>query len=104
MLPEISEVIDVLKLKRELCPRCDCEAGEEEHIGNCSTLLAIRLQVTDDDWIIHHGDPGFDLDHHGHWGATTVALDDDDEVLDLAAQQLLNEVEESLATEEEWAH
>ena len=29
----------------------------------------IRLQVVDESWAVHHGDPGYDLDHRGFWGA-----------------------------------
>jgi hypothetical protein len=35
--------------------------------------LDVRLQVTDDgDWRVHFGDPGYDQDHRGYWGAGSV--------------------------------
>jgi|TARA_Y100000310_G_scaffold285304_1_gene308691 hypothetical protein len=31
--------------------------------------MEIRLQVVDGSWAVHYGDPGYDLDHRGFWGA-----------------------------------
>lgn len=104
MLPETYEVVEVLKMLRDECPACTCEAGDSNHEWDCETMVPVRLQVTEGDWQINHGDPGYDQDHRGFWGETTIAADDDDDVLDLAAQQMLNEVEEEIAVEEEWAH
>ena len=35
--------------------------------------LDVRLQVYESgDWAIRFGDSGYDLDHHGFWGASSV--------------------------------
>lgn len=104
MLPNIDELIDVLKILRDQCGECTCDAEDSYHAGDCFGLLPVRLQVTEDDWTVNHGDPGFDTDHDGHWGATSIAATDEDDILDLAAQQLIEEVEESMAEEEAWAY
>ena len=46
-------------------------AGSHEYVGGHQPV-AVRLQVIPDDsyWALRWGDPSFDLDHHGHWGAT----------------------------------
>jgi len=37
--------------------------------GECE----VRLQVYDDgEWMMHYGDPGWDQDHRGYWGASSV--------------------------------
>jgi hypothetical protein len=32
----------------------------------------IRLQVTEEGWEVHTGDPSYDTDHRGKWGASWV--------------------------------
>ena len=103
MIPDIDDIVATLKSLQKLCQPCSC-GTPEFHDSNCETLLAVRLEVTPSDWIVNYGDPGFDQDHRGHWGTSTLAADDDEEILDMAAQQMLDEVEESLAMEEEWAY
>lgn len=35
--------------------------------------LGVRLQVyPDGEWHVRYGDSGYDLDHHGYWGAATL--------------------------------
>ena len=102
-IPELEEVIEAVGAAREACQDCSCETDEPDyHAADCEGTIDVRLQVTEDEWGLHLGDASFDQDHRGHWGATTVAAEDDDSILDLAAQQLLDQVEESLAEEEAW--
>ena len=32
----------------------------------------IRLQVVDDSYMVHWGDPSFDTDHRGFWGVSSL--------------------------------
>ena len=33
----------------------------------------VRLQVYENgNWVVHYGDPQYDTDHHGFWGASSV--------------------------------
>jgi hypothetical protein len=56
----------------------------------------VRLQVTEDSWEVHYGDPGYDTDHRGFWGSGILTTSSDVEEL---AEELLEQVEEDYATE-----
>ena len=67
-----------------------------------TNTVDVRLQCLGDGrWQVHYGDPGYDQDHHGFWGAAEVPGKDEpwsraecdrvaywlkSEVLDMAAQ------------------
>jgi len=36
----------------------------------------VRLQVAHGDAFVHSGDPSFDTDHRGYWGASVISRDD----------------------------
>ena len=56
----------------------------------------VRLQVVPGEgWQIHHGDPCYDLDHRGYWGASWIEGSMmDPEYLEEVAQDLLDQVED----------
>lgn len=60
--------------------------------------IDVRLQVYENgEWMVREGDPSFDLDHHGYWGASSVGPEDSpDTILDIAAC-LLDQVEDQEA-------
>jgi hypothetical protein len=43
-----------------------CEPGNDNEVE-------VRLQVTASGWAVRVGDPQYDTDHSGYWGAGTVA-------------------------------
>lgn len=52
----------------------------------------VRLQLLDlDDWALRDGDPSYDTDHSGYWGADAVAADSTDEDLQSSALCLAQE-------------
>lgn len=64
--------------------------------------LDVRLQVSDEgSWTLHTGDASYDQDHTGHWGAGTVSPDDDDVILMETARDLVEQVLDSAANQEE---
>ncbi len=102
-IPDLEDIVHALEDIREACGDCSCDDEEPGyHPPECGSTIEVRLQVTEDDWEVHHGDPGYDLDHEGHWGSTTIASTDDDSLLEQAAEQLVMQVEESLAEDEVW--
>ncbi len=77
MFPTIKELAaDLTALKRatdwESCedPDCadpDCESDPGER------WLDVRLQCVDGAWSLHEGDPQYDTDHRGYWGAGSLS-------------------------------
>jgi hypothetical protein len=59
----------------------------------------VRLQVTSKSWAIHYGDPGYDQDHHGWWGADFLGPDALDTDLKAMAKRLIEEAEEQFQEE-----
>jgi len=45
------------------------EAKKDMQPGND---MDVRLQVMDDCWAVHYGDPQYDQDHRGCWGYGTL--------------------------------
>lgn len=58
MFPEVNELAEVLFNYVEIL--------------DPDTELDVRLQVTEDDWQVHSGDPQYDTDHRGFWGYGTM--------------------------------
>jgi hypothetical protein len=56
----------------------------------------VRLQwIPGEEWQVHHGDPSYDLNHKGFWGASWI----EGSMMDMAcleevSQDLLNQVED----------
>jgi hypothetical protein len=64
--PKISSVARELRDAKAYieAPASDEEAG----------WMDVRLQVMEDgSWGIHTGDASYDLDHRGHWGASSLS-------------------------------
>lgn len=62
--------------------------------------LEVRLQVTDSDtggFSLHFGDPQYDTDHRGYWGASHVTRDMPDDAYEIVAEELLEQTEEHYA-------
>lgn len=55
--------------------------------------VSIRLQVTESGWSVLSGDPQYDQDHRGHWGASSLEVEGDQTL----AEDLISQVEESIA-------
>jgi hypothetical protein len=63
--------------------------------------LDVRLQVYDDGgWALRWGLSDYDLDHRGHWGASGLTSDMSRADLKQIAEELIDQVEESVATSE----
>lgn len=57
----------------------------------------VRLNVHTRGWCVMYGDPGFDQDHSGYWGASTINTGMTQEELQLVANDLLDQVETAIA-------
>lgn len=102
-IPELDDITRALGDIRESCGSCSCEDPEPGyHPPECASTVDVRLQVTEDDWEVCH-DQGFDAEPEGHEATATIAVNDDESMLEQAAEQLLMQIEESLAAEELWA-
>lgn len=63
--------------------------------------LEVRLQCTASRWKLHTGDPSYDTDHKGHWGASQISPDDDETALREIAADMIEQVRDSVAQTEE---
>jgi len=62
--------------------------------------VEVRLQVyPDGKWAIRFGEPCYDTDHHGYWGAGTLSIDDPLNVVRDTATDMVREAEEQFAQE-----
>ncbi len=85
--PSVADVTRCLLLAKPTKTECD-EMGEDAYID-------VRLQVMEDDsWGIHTGDSGFDVDHRGYWGASSLSHDSNCREV---AHELLGEAKEHAA-------
>lgn len=57
--------------------------------------LDVRLQCTEDGWELHTGDPSYDTDHRGVWGASEVCPEHNTLDLEWIANCLLGECKEA---------
>ena len=102
-IPDLEDIVHALEDIRESCGSCSCDDEElGYHPPECGSTIEVRLLVSEDDWEVFHGDPGYD-DQEGHWGSTTIASTDDDALLEQAAEQLIIQIEESMAEDEVWS-
>ena len=76
------------------------EPGVFVRFGCEEPLIEIRLQYLDGGYAIHTGDPSYDQDHRGAWGAGLIGLDTDAAEL---AEDLIEQVEEAEAWAEDLA-
>lgn len=90
MIPSVGEIVEELNGVLEDAQRSDRAIAAEG--------FDVRLQVLSDGcWGIKWGDPSFDLNHSGHWGASTLASGDD--LLEIA-KDLRDQVADSMYQEE----
>lgn len=89
--PTIEKIVAVLSRVQS-----SLDAGEEP----CD----VRLQVYEDgEWAIRIGDPSYDQDHHGFWGASSLGTDDTPETIAEMAQSLLAQSQDDHAMQvEHW--
>lgn len=96
-LPSVNDVFRSLchihdSLDWPILDKAAAFVGEE-----CATI-EVRLQVVSEhDWAVHHGDPSYDQDHHGHWGASAISKESDETFLRATAEELLDQVKEDIA-------
>lgn len=88
-LPLVEEIVEELNGILEDAEQTDPAVAAEG--------FDVRLQVLPDGcWGLKWGDPGFDLDHNGHWGAATLATGDN---LTEIAKDLRDQVADSMYQE-----
>jgi len=75
----------------------DIVMGCIEEQWDDSEGIEVRLQVTRDGWGVHFGDPGYDTDHSGVWGATTIRTDATQEEFVAAAEYLIEQCRDMAA-------
>jgi hypothetical protein len=68
---------------------------EDAHDADPSLVsVEVRLQVLDNEyWCVRWGDPSFDTDHNGYWGASILELAADTDLRELA-NDLLGQAED----------
>lgn len=88
-VPTVAEVVKELKqIVKEFGKDPESSLHDEEG-------LDVRLQVlSNGQWYVHYGDPGYDTDHHGFWGAGSLLVDSD---LKALAEDLISQVEDDAA-------
>lgn len=63
--------------------------------------IEVRLQVRDDGtWAVHGGDPSYDTDHTGHWGASSIPGNGERFDARAVARELIEQAQESRAASE----
>lgn len=91
-----------------LCETCRCDMAHDvagalkvERAGLDAEIpeTDVRLQCSDGrfEWSLHTGDSSFDQDHRGHWGASSLAHDDDAEALSRLAFELIDQASDAYA-------
>ena len=65
--PSIKGVAHDLKLEHDELRRIYSQDELADEDGNFG--VDVRLQVSAADWTLHTGDPSYDTDHRGFWGA-----------------------------------
>jgi hypothetical protein len=87
---ELAELVPLLQTAIQAKP------GDYIEFGCDEPFIEIRLQYRNGGYAIHTGDPSYDQDHRGAWGAGLIGLDTDAAEL---ADDLIEQVEEA----EAWA-
>lgn len=89
--PSKREILKDLKAVRDEAKAYS--PGELEDDG-----IEVRLQVMSGGaWYIHTGDPSYDQDHRGYWGAGFVGRKDTNATLDSLATDLIEEAKDMAA-------
>ena len=96
--PVPPDAADVAQVLRDLAAGYVTE-GVAPDGRRIDVRIDVRLQVLDDGtWQVHHGDPGWDPDHRGYWGADIIdALDITGGHLLAVAEGLVDQVAEAIA-------
>jgi hypothetical protein len=63
----------------------------EYHEKDCD----VRLQIVDGSYQVHWGDPGYDTDHRGFWGVSSLRLNMTKKECYSTAKELLDDAEDS---------
>lgn len=87
----VEELVNLVEWMQE-----NFEASDILDPGTAESGMEVRLQVTEEDWQVHHGDSRFDLDHSGCWSMAWLPYDADEEKCEEVAEALLEEVEEEI--------
>ncbi len=92
---EWPSVADVARKLREVHSCFDPSTGSYADPADDDAFVEVRLQVyPDGQWAIREGDPSFDTDHHGFWGAGSVpAWNEPFESHEMAAELLYQAME-----------
>ncbi len=85
----IKEVSDMLY---EISQTIDADACEEDG------LLEVRLQVVDGSYDIHTGDPSYDQDQRGYWGAGSLEPEMSHKACRETARELLDQAADHCAS------
>ena len=83
-------IADLLSLSADVEPDM-IEPGATEPTIDC------RLRHHDGSWSFHTGDSSYDTDHRGNWGASCVGADMTEDEAGSVADDLLDQVLDSLA-------
>ena len=66
-----------------------------------SEPVDVRVQIDEGQCFVHYGDAGFDTDHSGYWGASSVSRDDSDADLHTLACVMIEEALDTQACDAE---
>ena len=92
-MPRPASLLDTLQAVQADMRRAGVRPGE---------ATDIRLQVHENgQWQLHWGDPSFDLDHRGYWGADSIEVDDCPGALRDLAERLVDDAADMMAQGEE---
>ena len=100
--PTINDVAECVKRYADALvsylPDADAESPDDGGDDDESGWGDIRLQVTDDGaWELHTGDPQYDTDHRGYWGATSVDAGASMSKCREVARELIEQVKDNYA-------
>jgi len=84
--PAVADVLRQLPGIRDLARTLNAPAIDGEPY-----TVDVRLCVQPGGWDVLHGDPCYDTDHRGFWGAASVAPDDTETDLQATAEDLLSQ-------------
>lgn len=96
-LPSLEEVTAHLVAIHEDCT-ANCTFGDTEE----DESVDVRLQVSASGaWDVHSGDPCYDTDHNGYWGAACISEEDTAETLAETAADLIEQAASEIAMSED---
>jgi hypothetical protein len=94
--PSIKDVSAELRAEYATVEWAMLAKDNDESLDEC--YLDVRLQVYESgSWAIRSGDPCYDTDHHGYWGASCIAQCDTPKTLRETAKDLINQARDMKA-------